>query len=90
LNRARAIENGVFVIAPCSTGKVPGGGEAYGHSLVVNPWGEVVADGGVEPGIIHAIIDLEEVLDARKKIPSLSHDRLFETVVEYQNKRIVA
>jgi len=90
LNRARAIENGVFVIAPCSTGKVPGGGEAYGHSLVVSPWGEVVADGGVKPGIINATIDLEEVLDARNKIPSLSHDRVFKTVVENQNKRIVA
>jgi deaminated glutathione amidase len=90
LNRARAIENGVFVIAPCSIGKVPGGGEAYGHSLVINPWGKVIADGGTEPGIIYATIDLTEVSEARKKIPSLSHDRVFTTVVENQNKRSVA
>ena len=90
LNRARAIENGVFVIAPCSIGKVPGGGEAYGHSLVINPWGNVIADGGVEPGVIYATIDLTEVSEARKKIPSLSHDRSFKTVVENQYNRSVA
>ena len=69
---------------------MPGGGEAYGHSLVINPWGKVIADGGVEPGVIYATIDLTEVSEARKKIPSLSHDRSFKTVVENQYNRSVA
>ena len=80
LNRARAIENGAFVVAPCAVGPVAGGGEAYGHSLIVNPWGEVMADGGVETGFIHAVIDIDEVNDARGRIPALSHDRTFDLV----------
>lgn len=75
LNRARAIENGAFVVAPCAWGPVPGGGEAYGHSLIVGPWGEVIADGGTGPGVIVATIDLDEVQAARQRIPSLLHDR---------------
>ena len=75
LCRARAIENGAYVIAPCAIGKIDGGGEAYGHSLVVDPWGEVVADGGDSPGIVTATIDLKHVSDARARIPSLQHDR---------------
>ena len=75
LNRARAIENGCFVIAPCAHGPVPGGGEAYGHSLIIDPWGEVLADGGTGPGVVLATIDLDKVAEARGRIPSLSHDR---------------
>ena len=75
LNQARAIENGAFVIAPCAHGAVPGGGEAYGHSLIIDPMGKVLADGGEGPGVAMAMIDLEEVAVARAKIPSLSHDR---------------
>lgn len=75
LNQARAIENGAFVIAPCAHGAVPGGGEAYGHSLIIDPMGKVLADGGEGPGIAMATIDLDEVADARARIPSLSHDR---------------
>ena len=52
LNRARAIENGCFIVAPCAVGEIPGGGESYGHSLIVNPWGEVLADGKAERGFI--------------------------------------
>jgi len=78
LNRARAIENGAFVFAPCAVGSVPGGGEAYGHSLIVDPWGKVLADGGAEPGVVMAEIDLDQVAEARARIPSLSHDRAFE------------
>ncbi len=77
LNRARAIETGSFVIAPCAVGPVPGGGECYGHSLVVGPWGEVIADGGAAPGVVRARIDLDEVAAARGRIPSLRHDRRF-------------
>lgn len=77
LNRARAIENGAFVVSACATGPVVGGGAAYGHSLIINPWGEVLADGGEGPGIAAAVIDLDEVAAARGKIPSLTHDRPF-------------
>lgn len=75
LNQARAIENGAFVIAPCAHGKVPGGGEAYGHSLIVDPMGKVLADGGEGAGVAMATIDLDDVAAARARIPSLSHDR---------------
>jgi predicted amidohydrolase len=75
LNRARAIETGAFVVAPCAVGPVPGGGESYGHSLVVDPWGEVLADGGTEPGVVMTEIDLDRVGEARRRIPSLGHDR---------------
>lgn len=77
LNRARAIENGAYVFAPCAVGKVPGGGEAYGHSLIIDPWGEIIAEGGEAPGIVLADIDLSQVNEARARIPSLSHDREF-------------
>ena len=75
LVKARAIENGCHVIAPCATGPVPGGGETFGHSLIVDPLGKVVADGGTEAGVIFAEIDLDEVASTRAKIPSLQHDR---------------
>ena len=78
LNRARAIENGAFVVAPCAVGKVEGGGQCYGHSLIINPWGEVLADAGADSGFINVNIDLEEVDSTRKRIPSLSHDKAFE------------
>ena len=75
LNQARAIENGAFVIAPCAHGAVPGGGAAYGHSLIIDPMGKILADGGEGPGVVTATIDLDDVAAARAKIPSLSHDR---------------
>lgn len=77
LNRARAIENGAFVIAPCQHGNVHGGGECFGHSLIVAPWGEVLADGGEDTGYIVAEIDMAQVDAARSRIPSLTHDRDF-------------
>ena len=77
LQRARAIENGCFVIAPCQYGKISGGGECFGHSLIVDPWGTVLADGGDGEGIITAEIDLDDVAAARQRIPALSHDRQF-------------
>ena len=77
LNRARAIENGAVVVAPCAVGAVPGGGAAYGHSLVVSPWGEVLADGGDGVGFVVTTVDIESVASARSRIPSLQHDRRF-------------
>lgn len=77
LNRARAIENGCFVIAPAQTGTHPGGRKTYGHSLIIDPWGKVLADGGDTPGVVYAVIDLEDVAKVRAKIPSLLHDRAF-------------
>ena len=77
LNRARAIENGAVVVAPCAVGEVPGGGAAYGHSLIVSPWGEVLADGGDGARYVVATVDVESVATARGRIPSLEHDRRF-------------
>ena len=78
LLRARAIETGCFVIAPAQTGTHDQGRETYGHSLIVAPWGEVLADGGEEPGIAVAEIDPAEVAKARAIVPSLTHDRAIE------------
>ena len=77
LLRARAIESGSFLIAPAQCGKHADGRETYGHSLIIGPWGEVLAEAGVEPGIIAARLDLKEVGEARAKIPSLTHDRTY-------------
>ena len=65
------------MVAPCSIGKIEGGGESYGHSLIINPWGEILADGGANSGFINVNINLEEVNYARVRIPSLSHDKSF-------------
>jgi predicted amidohydrolase len=77
LNRARAIENGAYVLAPCQYGTLAGGSECYGHSLIVDPWGRVLADGGETESVIAAQIDLAEVAKTRARIPSLVHDRPF-------------
>jgi deaminated glutathione amidase len=80
LNRARAIENGAYVLAAAQGGKHENGRETFGHSLIVDPWGRIVAEGGTEPGVILATIDPAEVTAARAKIPSLQHGRRFEMV----------
>ena len=77
LLRARAIENGCFVFAPAQWGEHAGGRRSYGHSLIVDPWGEILADGGEETGIITAQIDPERIAKARGMVPSLQHDRGF-------------
>lgn len=77
LMRARAIENGCYVIAAAQAGKHENGRETYGHSVVVAPWGEVVAEAGSEPGVMFAEIDLGKVIEARTQVPSLLHDRKF-------------
>lgn len=75
LNRARAIENTCYIVSACAVGPIPGGGESYGHSLVVSPWGEVLADGVDIPGVVHAQLDLDKVAETAARIPSLTHDR---------------
>ena len=77
LNRARAIENGAVVVAPCAVGPVPGGGAVYGHSLIVSPWGEILAEGGDGVSTIVATVDMETVASVRRRVPSLRHDRPF-------------
>jgi predicted amidohydrolase len=77
LARARAIENGAYVLAPNQHGTLAGGSECFGHSLIVDPWGEVLADGGEEEGVVIAEIDPAAVSDARRRIPALTHDRDF-------------
>lgn len=82
LLQARAIETGCFVLAPaqCGTHKSVSGKprRTYGHSLVVSPWGEVLLDAGTEPGVFTLDITLDEVAEARRKVPALTHDRTFE------------
>ena len=78
LVRARAIENGCFVFAAAQAGKHQSGRETYGHSLVVSPWGDVIAEAGSEIGVVVADVNPDDVQKARMRIPSLRHDRPFE------------
>jgi predicted amidohydrolase len=80
LVRARAIENGCFVFAAAQGGTHESGRETFGHSLIVDPWGRILAEGGTEPGVVMAEIDPAEVAKARARIPSLQHGRRFEMV----------
>jgi len=77
LLRARAIENGAFVMAPAQGGTHANGRKTYGHSLIVGPWGDVLAEAGTAPGVIFANIDPELAAEARAKVPNLRHDRPF-------------
>ena len=77
LVRARAIETGAFIIAPNQCGHHADKRYSYGHSLIIDPWGEILADGGAEPGIIYADIDLDQVARVRSRIPSLKNGRAF-------------
>ena len=78
LLRTRAIENASWVIAPAMCGEHPNGRATYGHSLIVDPWGRVVAELEDEPGILLADLDLDQVAKVRAMLPSLAHDRAFE------------
>lgn len=82
LLRARAIETGCYVLAPAQTGEHASAANktrhTYGHSLVVNPWGEVEMDTGEAPGVYTVDLDMEQVLQARQKIPSLENARPFD------------
>jgi len=80
LLRARAIETGCYILAPAQTGLHKDGRTTFGHSLVIAPWGEVLADAGEGPGGVIAQVDLSHVADARARIPALRHDRAYELV----------
>ena len=88
LNQARAIENGAFIVAPCAVGKVPGGGESFGHSLVVDPWGTILADGGERTGVVLCEVDVDQVAVTRRRIPSLSHDRTYQLQGQANNTSV--
>lgn len=81
LLRARAIETGAWVLAPAQTGTHPASvgrqRRTWGHTMAVAPWGEVVLDGGTEPGVFHLDLDMTAVDEARARVPSLGHDRPF-------------
>ena len=81
LLRARAIETGSFVLAAAQGGKHESGRETYGHSLIVSPWGEVLAEGGTEPGVLIAELDLAAADQARARIPALGNDRAAEVQI---------
>ncbi len=77
LQRARAIENGCFVLAAAQCGDHPGDRQTYGHSMIVDPWGRILAEADESPGIILADIDMDEVARVRSMVPSLSAGREF-------------
>ncbi len=77
LLRARAIENTCFVIAPAQTGTHADGRQTYGHSLIIDPWGEVLGELGTEPGIVTATLDIARIAETRSMVPSLRHDRVW-------------
>jgi predicted amidohydrolase len=75
LLRARAIEAGLFVVAAAQVGTHEDGRQTFGHSLVADPWGDVLLDMGDQPGVAFADIDLKRISDVRARIPALSHRR---------------
>ena len=77
LQRARAIETGCFMISPGLCGDHGHGKESFGHSVIIDPWGEILADGGTDIGIITAKIDMTIVTEARQRVPAISHDKTF-------------
>lgn len=77
LLKARAIENECFILAPAMCGDHPGSRQTYGHSLIIDPWGEILAEAGEAVEVIYADIDVSRVARVRSMIPSLEHDRVF-------------
>lgn len=75
LLRTRAIETGSFVIAAAQCGSHESGRETYGHSIVIDPWGKVLAEAGDTPGLLEAELDLSQIKTVRGRIPTLTHDR---------------
>ncbi|HSQ98650.1 MAG TPA: carbon-nitrogen hydrolase family protein [Sphingomicrobium sp.] len=81
LLRARAIEAGLFVVAAAQVGQHEDGRQTFGHSLVIDPWGDVLLDMGEEPRVAFAEIDLKRISDVRSRIPALSHRRFIPEAV---------
>jgi predicted amidohydrolase len=90
LHRARAIETGSFMISAAQGGVHEDGRETFGHSVIIDPWGRVLADGTAEPGLVMAEIDLALVADARARIPTLQHGRPFRVEVARAQPRLAA
>jgi predicted amidohydrolase len=80
LLRARAVETGCFVLAAAQGGRHENGRETFGHSMVIDPWGRIIAEAGIEPGVTVADIDLALVTEARARVPALEHGRRFEVI----------
>ena len=79
LLRARAIETGCYVVAPAQCGTHDGGRQTYGHSLIIDPTGAVIAEASdTQPGIVMAELDMDKVVEARRMVPSVQHDCEFE------------
>ncbi len=86
LLRSRAIETGSYVVAPCQYGD-HGKAKTFGHSLIIDPWGRILEDGGESRGYIMAQVNMVEVVKARQMIPALEHDREYFEVVDAEPKR---
>jgi deaminated glutathione amidase len=83
LLRARAIENGAYVIAPAQCGEHPGSKRTFGHAMIIDPWGVVLAEAGDEPCVITARLDMQRVREVRTNLPTLQHDRRYFPPPEY-------
>ena len=81
LVRARAIETGAFVFAATQGGLHENGRETFGHSMIVSPWGEILAEAGEDPGVVFADIDPAQSAEVRARIPALKHGRPFEVEI---------
>ena len=86
LLKARAIETQTFIFAAGQAGRHENGRETYGHSLIISPWGEILADAGLEPGVVIADIDVEQIDQVRRRLPSLTHDRQFDVIMIDQRR----
>jgi predicted amidohydrolase len=86
LLRARAVEAQSFVFAAAQGGRHENGRETFGHSLIISPWGQILAEGGADPGVIVADIDLPILDDMRRRLPSLTHDKPFDLIRAAQDK----
>jgi deaminated glutathione amidase len=82
LLRARAIESQCFVFAAAQGGRHEHGRETFGHSLIIDPWGQILAEGGIEPTIVFADIDIKALDEVRARVPSLNHDRAFQLLTD--------